>query len=443
MTLKDYIPLVEVAKAAGVRFMGVFVLSEMDRENVCAKYPTSTKQGSNFDNSQNIIPEQVEIMNYIKDNAAYLEFGLHGVGHEHFDNGVRTRAEWYDLENNKPWPEQDSRDHLKCFSEIMSQYGFTKENGHSFPESFVPCAYGYYWNPEGDYSTGKLMSGAGIKYVNTLFEEIPECNPPIKSGGGFDNGVLVINRYNYGNQWFKLSALPGKPLQDYKTDIIETHWPNLLAQDDFLQNDLNTEWVSFFKEIQKSESHYLAKNTEQLYSQWLYKKYSDVKILKNEVQIDNTGMPQIVYDKKMLGNLVLKIKLESGKYISKAELNGKPMSAYFEEAGYLFIYLPLLKKEKYTLVYEIGNKSPDRYINNSGTYNIYEVQDEASRFSFNIEMYGTQKVRIRCGNPLRIDSDNPNLKIISQSYDERTKILTIEINGRDMQGENGKISLFF
>ncbi len=443
MGLKDYIPLVEIAKATGVRFMGVFVLSEMDRENVSAKYPTITKQGSNFDNSENIIPEQIEIMNYIKDNAAYLEFGIHGVGHEHFNNGLRTRAEWYDLQNNKPWPEQDSRDHLKCFSEIMSQYGFTKENGQSFPESFVPCAYGYYWNPNGDLSTGKLMSEAGVKYVNTLFEEIPECNPPIEKGGGFDHGVLLINRYNYGNEWFRLSALPTRPLQEYKSDIIETHWPNLLAQDDFLQNDLNSQWVSFFKEIQKSETHYLAKNTEQLYSQWLYKKYSDVKIEKNKVQIDNTGMPQVVYDRKMLGNLVFKIKLDKGKHISKAELNGTPISAYFEEAGYTFVYLPVLKKEKYTLVYEIGDNTPIRYINNTGTYNIYEVQNESNKYSFGIEMYGTQNVRIRCENPLKIESDNPNLKVISHSYDENTGLLTIEIYGRNMQGENGIISLLF
>jgi hypothetical protein len=325
----------------------------------------------------------------------------------------------------------------------MAQYGFTQENGQSFPESFVPCAYGYYWNPDGNLSTGKLMSEAGVKYVNTLFEEIPESNPPIEEGGGFDNGVIVINRYNYGNEWFKLSALPTQPLSEYKTDIIETHWPNLLAQDDFLQDDLNTQWVSFFKEIQKSKTHYLAKNTEQLYSQWLYKKYADVKIEKNKVQIDNTGMPEIVYDEQMLGNLVLKIELNEGDYISTAELNGKPVSIYFKEAGYTFIYLPTLKKEKYTLIYEIGNKAPDRYINNTGTYNVYEVQDEGDRFSFDTEMYGTQSVKIKCENPLKIESDNPNLKVISHSYDKSSEILTIEINGRNMQGESGKISLLF
>ena len=443
MILKDYMPIVEIAKAVGVRFMGVFVLSEMDRENVCAKYPTTTKQGSNFDNSKNIDLEQIKIMKYVKDNAAYLEFGIHGVGHEHFDNGVRTRAEWYDLENNKPWLEQDSRDHLKCFKEIMAQYGFTEENGQSFPESFVPCAYGYYWNPDGDLSTGKLMGEAGVKYVNTLFEEIPECNPPIQEGGGFDHGVLVISRYNYGNEWYKLSALPLKPLKEYKSDIIETHWPNWLAQDDFLQNDLNKQWVNFFNEIQKSETHYLAKNTEQFYSQWLYKKYTNVVIGKNKVEIDNTNMPQVVYDRNMLGNLVFKIKIGEGEYISKAELNGIPVSEFFNDAGYTFIYVPTLKKDKYVLSYEIGDHPNERYINNTGTYNIHEVNNEKDKFSINIEMYGTQDVQIKCEQPSKIESDNQNLKVISNTYDEDSGILSIKVYGRNIQGENGTISISF
>ena len=144
----DYYPIIEVGKAVGVRFQGFFILCEMDRLNVCAKYPTTTQAGESFDNSANIEPSQFEVMNYVKDNSAYLEFGIHGVGHEHWIDGKRTRAEWYDLENNKSWTEQDSRDHIKCFKEVMAQYGWTKENGQSFSESFVPCACGYYWNPQ-------------------------------------------------------------------------------------------------------------------------------------------------------------------------------------------------------------------------------------------------------------------------------------------------------
>ena len=117
----------------------------------------------------------------------------------------------------------------------------------------MPCAYGYYWNPEGDYSTGKVMAKAGVKYVNTLFDYIRELNPPAEpNGGGFDNGVLVVNRINYGNDWYKLSSLPTVDLDKQESDIIESHWSNWLAQDKFLQEQTNQEWMDYYKMVQKS-----------------------------------------------------------------------------------------------------------------------------------------------------------------------------------------------
>lgn len=443
MGVKDYKPIVEIGKMLGVRFQGLFVLSEMDRMNICARYPTITKYGADFNNSDNIKQEQLDIMKYVIENAAYLEFGLHGVGHEHFINGKRKRAEWYDLENKKPWNEQDTREHLKAFKEIMAQYGITKENGHSFPESFVPCAYGYYWNPASELSTGKFMNEMGVKYANTWFEQIPECNPPIESGGGFDHGILVINRHIFGNQWYELASLPKASIEDYDTDIIETHWPNWLAQDDFLQPDLNKRWIDFLKNIQKSSTHYLAKNTEQLYSQWLYKKYAKIEIDQDMIIIDNQGMPDIVYSEELLGNMVLKVKLKEGQHVSKAEINGHPISAYYEDAGYGFIYINKLDKREYELFYEISENSLPVYINNTGTYNVYKVNNTNDKITFALKMYGTQVVRIKCPNHVNVNSENPQLKILSSSYNSSDGFLSLEISGRDIQGEEGKISIDF
>ncbi|MGD8780831.1 MAG: hypothetical protein PVH88_17935 [Ignavibacteria bacterium] len=443
MTLKHYSSVVEIAKGAGIRLQGLFILSEMDRLNICAKYPTTTKAGADFDNSENIEPEQIEIMNYVKENAAYLEFGLHGVGHEHFDNGIRTRAEWYDIENNKPWPESDTRDHIKAFKEIMAQYGITEENGQSFPESFVPCAYSYYWNPDGELSTGKLLSECGVKYANTLFQEVSELNPPIEEGGGLDHGVLVQNRINYGNEWFKLSALPKESYDKYESDVIETHWPNLLAQDYSLQDELNKKWVEFFKNIQRSDTKYLSKNTEQNNSQWLYKKYAQVEIEDGKVFIDNSQMPDDAYKYDLLGNFVLKIKLNDGQHISKALLNAQPISAYFEDEGFGFIYLPKLEKENYELDYEVGSNYIDKVVYNKGTYNVYSVKDKDGKFVFDIKMYGTQNVNIKCPKPVKVSSSNPNLEILSQEYSEADNELILLVKGRDMQGEKGTITVNF
>ncbi|MBU0476234.1 MAG: hypothetical protein KKF62_18965 [Bacteroidetes bacterium] len=442
MDIRDYKPIVEVGKTLGVRFQTLFVLSEMDRENVCSKYPTTTMQGEKFDNSANVNDMQLEIMKYVKENAAFMEFGLHGVGHEHWIDGKRDRAEWYDIYGEKPWSEQDSRDHLQCFSEIMAQYGFSKENGQSFPESYVPTAYGYYWNPDGAYSTGKIMHEYGVKYINTLFEEIEELNPPIKFGGGIDHGAIVINRYNYGNSWFELASLPKQTLDEYKTDFIEAHWANWLASDDFLQNDLNKQWIEYFQNIQKSKYHYLAKNTEQLHSQWFYNRYTKISEEQTGVvNIDNTQMLDEVYENELLGNLVLKVSLKEGEHISSAKLNGEDIASYFEEYGYGFIYLPKLLQKEYELHYSVDSHVLPIYVNNKGTYNVYSVKNYGDEIDIELKMYGTQIVQIKTPNPKKVLSENEYLQIISEKYDEVQSILSLELYGRNMQGETGIIKL--
>lgn len=442
---RDYACVVEVGKAVGVRFQGAFLLEDMDRMNICADYPTTTQQGAEFDNSANIDITQLETMKYIHENSAYLEFGIHGVGHEHWIDGERRRAEWYNLQDNYPWTEADTRAHLECFKKIMTQYGWTPENGQSFPESFVPCAYGYYWNPDGAYSTGKLMAECGVKYVNTLFSEIPELNPPSEpNGGGFDQGVIVINRINYGNPWYEAASLPREAVDAYESDIIESHWANWLATDDFLQPDLNQEWIDYFMEIQAHPDHYLAKNTEQFSSQWLYRKYASVEeTAPGNVTIDNRNMPEKAYQYKLLGNLVLAIPLTEGKHFSDGALNGKPIPACYETSGFCYLYLPPLQKKKYALTFQLGDTPMDRIVHLDGTYNVYQVEDQGNKFRIQIRMYGTQEVKIKCDAPDKVRSLNPHLKILSQVHDDQTGLLILTLKGRDMQGETGWIEILF
>jgi hypothetical protein len=446
LDIRDYQPIVEIGKAMGIRLQGLFILGELDRLNIVAeKCPNASPFGSAYDNSPHVDRRQLDVMEYVKSNAAHLEFGLHGVGHEFWVDGERTRAEWYDLENNQPRDEMTMRNHLKCFAAIMSQYGLSPENGHSFPESFVPCAYGYYWNPQGSYSTGKIMSDFGIKYVNTLFSYIPELNPPPRGTGGFDNGVLVLDRFNYGNPWYELASLPRVPVEYYETDIIETHWPNLLAADDFLQADLNHKWISYLKEIQAQPNHYLAKNTEQLYSQWLYKRYTIVnETAPGKVTIENQSMPAEAEEYQLLSTMVLAIPLRENEHISRAVLDDEPIASYIEDSGYAYIYLSPLERKSYSFEYEIGVEPMDRFIYHSGTYNIYAVRDNGSAYEIDIKMYGSQNVEVRTPTaPISISSSNEYLFIDGYQYDEKNKLLSITITGRDIQGEHGTIILNF
>ena len=445
MDIKNYKCIFDVAKKVGVRIQTLFVMSEMDRLNILSKHPTTTWQGKDWDNSKNVCQEQVGIMNFVKENAAYIEFGLHGVGHEFWVEGEQKRAEWYCTQDDHPWPEITMKEHIQCFKDIMAQYELTEENGQSFPESFVPCAYGFYWNPDGQYSTGKIMSEAGVKYVNTLFDYIRELNPPKDAnGGGFDNGVHVINRINYGNEWWKMNALPNIPLEQQETDIIESHWSNWLAQDDFIQSETNNRWIDYYRMVQKSEERYIAKNTEQLHSQWLYNKYTTItEENAGTVFIDNTKMPDNAYENNILGNMVLKIELKNGEHISNASIGNNLISAYFEESGYGFIYLPVLNQQTDTLTYFVSKKRMPFLIYNDGTYNVYNVVKDKNNYQIEIKMYGTQIVKIECKEPKDVISDNKHLKILERKYDQSNMVLSLKVKGRDMQGERGKIILSY
>jgi len=445
LDINNYKCIVEVGKAVGVRIQSLFILAEMDRFNILSKYPTTTWQGKDWDNAKNVCQEQLDIMNYVKENAAFMEFGLHGVGHEYWVDGVKKRAEWYCTQDNHPWPEKSIKIHIQCFKDIMAQYGLTEKNGQRFPESFVPCAYGYYWNPGADYSTGKLLADNGLKYVNTLFEYIEELNPPKgNNGGGFDNGVIVVNRRNYGNQWWKQSTLPTIPLDEQESDIIETHWANWLAQDDFVQNLTTQSFIEYYKMVQKSENRYCAKNTEQFHAQWLYQKYATITQKSiGVVEIDNTKMLDNAYKNDILGTMVLKVHLKKGEHISVATINGKQIPAYFEQFGWGYLYLPVLKQEKYILKYESGTETMYPVVHNDGTYNVYRISKNKKNTIIDLEMYGTQEVKIKCKEPKKVLSANKHLEILKKKYDKSKMMLSLEIKGRDIQGERGTIRLSY
>jgi hypothetical protein len=445
-SLKDYGYMIEVGKAVGARIQCLFILSEMDRENILARFPTTTYLREKWNNSFRVNNEQRVIMNYVRDQSAYMEFGLHGTGHEYWAPGEpQKRAEWYNLIDKKPWPEQSLREHIQCFKEIMSQYGFTPANGHSFPESFVPCAYSYYWNPNGTYSLGKLLTEAGVKYANTDFSQIPELNPPSDiNGGDFDFGTHVINRINYGNVWHEYASLPRVPIEHQQTDIIESHWPNWLAEDEAHQADVTVAWIQYYKAVQRKADRYVAKNTEQLHSQWLYNCYTKISETNTgKVEIDNTQMPDQAYHDSLIGNMVLKLKLDKGQHVTSASLGSATMACYYEDEGYAFIYLPVLRKEHYTLYYSISNEMISPCVFNDGTYNVYSFKLNMKSIMIDLKVYGTQHIRVKCNKPESVTSTHQSLVVQKFSYDSTTQELNILVNATNMQGSRGDILIHF
>ncbi|WP_157363704.1 hypothetical protein [Alkaliflexus imshenetskii] len=438
--VRDYKPMVEVGQELGIRFMSLFILGEFDRLNILGEYPTSNPDGENWDNTRYIGPRQIEIMDYVKRNAANIEFGITGVLHEYWEDGFKTRAEWFDVANQKPRNETIIRRNVELLKRLMAQYGITPENGHSFPESFI--AYGFYFNPEAEYSLGKVLSENGIKYANTPFATIHGLNRPPLLSGGFDHGVLLLDRFNHGNLWYDYGAVPSVKPDDIQSVVVESHWANWLGFDDFLQPAVNQEWIDFLLTIQRDPNHYLAKNTEQLYSQWLYKKNTIVEEkVSGIVLIDNRNMPNEGLLYNLLGNMVLAVALKDGEHISEAVLNGDRVASVYETEGYAYLYLPPLEKKIYELQYSVGRKRMNRIVQNDGTYNIYRVAHLNNQMEIELKMYGEQIVKIYTDKPKNVRSLSSGLELLSFDYDKRTSILSVKLRGKDMQGEIGRLQV--
>jgi hypothetical protein len=435
--IHDYRAIIEVGKAVGARIQSLFILSEMDRNNILAKYPTTTSMRERWNNSSLVNDSQVKIMQYVRDQAGFMEFGFHGTGHEYWaGDGIQRRAEWYNLTDRKPWPEESLRGHVQAFGQILSQYDLDKTHGHSFPETFVPCAYSCHWNPDGDYSVGTLMSEVGVKYANTDFGQIPDLNPPQeRNGGGFDHGLHVINRNNYGNPWYAVACLPNVTLDLQYTDVIESHWPNWLAQDDFLQEEVTGKWIEYYRAVQRFKNRYIAKNTEQLHSQWLYNKYTRVSYNGKTIEIDNTQMPDEAYSSSKPGNMVLKIKLNANEHVSSCTINGQLIPAYLEDQGFAFLYLPPLEKKKYTLTFEIGKAKMPLVVYNDGTYNVYGL----SQKSINVRVYGSQVIKLQGVKSPEAKSDNKALIVEKTEFNEYEQLTYIHVRATDFQGVTGNI----
>jgi hypothetical protein len=440
--VRDYEPIVEAGKELGIRFMTLFIMGEFDRLNILSEYPTSNPDGENWDNSSNTGIEQIRIMDYVKKNAANMEFGVTGVLHEYWDDGIRTRAEWFNVEEQKPREEKIIRKNIELLRRLMAQYNLTPENGHSFFESFI--AYGFYFNPGAEYSLGRVLSDNGVKYANTPYATMRGLNHPPFFDGDFDHGVLLLDRFNHGNLWYEYAKPPPVSPDEIRTVVVESHWANWLAYDDHLQPELNERWLKFLRSIQAHPDNYLAKNTEQLYSQWLYKKYAQVKEESaGTVIIDNRSMNDAAYQYDLLGNMVLAVKLDQGQHVSHAKLDGQPIASYYEAEGYGYIYLPPLEKKIYRFEYMVGRQPMDRYVNNTGTYNVYGISDKGRTLEIELKMYGEQILKIRSPEPRSVTSNDKGLRIKNFSYDKNNSVTSVTIEGNDIQGEKGTVIIGF
>ncbi len=344
-SLADYQTVVDIGKAAGTRLTTVWIMQDLDKHNTCAKarYNTPvaqydmTSDGTRWRN--HITPDQYGIIGVVKRNAAFMEFGMHGVSHEHFRKGVEQRAEYAHIDESKPgrartWGWADMKLKAECYRELLRQYFRPEQLG--MPVAEVPPAHAYYYSKTDRHTTGALLHEYGVKYINGGINVATN----VRAGYLIDHGVIFINRA-YGTNWDWVGSTPWEGYWNdfdapyYPSDKygwVEAHFPNLWGA--------KQKWVDYLLGINDSQNRFLPKNSAQCSWQYLYHKFGTITESGGTYTIDLTRMDPAAYTYDLLGTMVLKTWVGDKQISSVALTNGAGVLGYWKDTfGYAYIVL--------------------------------------------------------------------------------------------------------
>jgi hypothetical protein len=453
-TLTDYQTVVDIGEAAGTRLMTVWILQDLDRHNVVAspRYNTPVAQydmtidGLDFRN--HVTPKQVQIMHLVKRSAAFMEFGMHGVSHEHFRNGVEQRAEYAHINESKPghartWGWKDMNLKARCFREILRQW-FTRQQ-LPFPIAEVPPAHAYYYSETDPHTTGALLAKYGVKYVNGGMN----VSTRIYDGYLIDHGVIFINRA-YGTNWDWVGSTPWEgywndydapyyPSDNYAWN--EAHFPNLW--------DAKTKWVNYLVGLNDSNNRFLARNSAEASWQFLYHKFGTITRSDDTYTIDVSAVDPQAYAYDLIGPMVLKVYVGDQDVSNISLTNGASVFAYWRDTfGYAYVVIgengnPMgrLDPTTYQMTVSFGDETMPSYVDLTGaTYDVegFDVASDVATLA--LDMYGTQTVRVKLPfEPSTVTSSDPSLIVRDWSY--ANGFLQMRVKGVNLIGERGTITM--
>jgi hypothetical protein len=435
---RDYHAIADIGAALNVRPTAAMILCEWDRENVCAQHPTATQPGAGWDNSSRAGEWSDAAAAVFLRRAGHIELCLHGVGHEHWECGVPTRAEWYGGKGEK-WDWDALLGHLDCFRAILDQHGLGPDAGHGFPIHCVPAAFCYEWDEGDPTDTGALMATAGVRLVSTPFSgSLHRRTPLLAPDGGLDHGVLVIDRGNTGVPWYELDAVPGEGAQYHS--ICGIHWPNILRADPD-ENHLSVQrWVEYLRTVARQPGVMLAANIRECFAQWAYHTFAHMESTAEGFVLDTTGVPEALLD--VIGDMPVAVEIApvaDPPGIASEEL--RPVWYRQEEtAAYIGFARP--GRTRATATIDTGSTRREPMVLRQGTLNVLDVRPVEGGLEIELEVFGTQDVPIAAGfAPAAVEALDHTLTVEGHTHEARGGVTTVTVSGRDIQGDSGTIRL--
>jgi len=276
----DYEAIASLGRELNIRPQAAMILCEWDRENVLQKVPTATWMGESWDNSKWVGPWLDEAAAVFRDQAEHIEFTLHGVGHEYWDEQGMTRAEWHDSEGRLR-PKDQIRAHLDAFAEIMEQNDLGP-----FPESFVPCAFLHRFGL-GEDGLIPILKEYGVKYMSTPWSTMASEREPEEQWFGVECGMMNVDRGGNGVSWRDLDTVPEA---DMPGPICGIHWPNLLHSDPDRNEEAVERWEALLGEYDERPDRVLSRDTAECWTQLAYHSCTELRVQESEARLDFTGL---------------------------------------------------------------------------------------------------------------------------------------------------------
>jgi len=462
LDVRDYEAIADIGEAVGTRPTAAMILCEWDRENVCARHPTSTQSGAAWDNSARAGPWSEEAADVFLRRAQHIELALHGVGHEHWEDGVPTRAESYGAKGVKrDWA--GLRGHLDCFRAILDQHGLGPEAGHRFPIHCVPAAFCYLWDENDPTDTGALMAAAGVELISTPFSSggFHRRTPLLAPDGGVDHGLLVIDRGNTGVPWYALDSVPsdvgggisGTDSHDTTRgvsprnrgtvrfwSICGIHWPNILREDPEENHIAVRRWIDYLRAVAEQPGVMLAANVRECFAQWAYHAFGRVEPTEGGFVLDTTAVPDALLD--VVGDMPVVIEIASADEPVSVSSNALRPVWYRHQDATAYVAFARPGRTRAEVTVETAREPIEPVVLRDGTFNVLHVRPTQEGVDIELEVFGTQGVPIAAGfAPTAVESVDDALSVERHSHDPTCGVTTVSVSGRDIQGHKGTIRL--
>ena len=231
--LADYQALALFARKLQVRIALGMVLCEWDRSNYLRGLPDATWMGRAWDNRDNQGPWLEEAAQYLRAQQEFLELGLHGLGHEFWDQGRMERSEFHDRQGNMR-PRSVIERHLRAYRALLDQNDLG-----GFPRLFIPPAL-YHSFGNGGESMQALLYEHGIRYVITRFARAKQFAAPYHESITWEAGVGLLERGEAPVAWNQPAS---SPRWDFSGPVLPLHWGNLLHHDPARNSEIVAGWI--------------------------------------------------------------------------------------------------------------------------------------------------------------------------------------------------------